>query len=107
MTPTNDRKRMIANPWGTGPAPTHNCHHCGRRIGKSCTHFLIPATRPARFVLCPRCAVIDGRINHAKYYPECPWEWHDLQDHGVHFATRAAAWSLLNDTTSTMEGTHK
>ena len=77
-------------PWGDGPAPAHHCHECRRRIGRT-THFVIAD----RFILCTRCAVTNGRRNHSKYYPECDQNWHDLQDHGSHFATGAAAWYLL------------
>ena len=76
-------------PWGTGPAPPHDCHECGRRIGERRFHCIINNTH----VLCGKC--IDKRHLHATYYPDCPENWHDMYDHALHFATRAAAWYVL------------
>jgi hypothetical protein len=42
--------------------------------------------------MCVRCL---GRVAHADAYPGCPEEWHDMHDHPLSFATRAAvAWLL-------------
>ena len=49
----------------------HNCHECGKRIGKQRLHSLINNTH----VLCSRC--IDHRHLHVKYCPDCPITWHE------------------------------
>jgi len=33
---------------------------------------------------------------HAVYFPHCPKSWHDLYDHDLLLATRAAAWFVLD-----------
>ena len=76
-------------PWGSGPAPALDCHECGKRIGKRRFHCIIDNTR----VLCARC--LDQRHLHTKYHPDCPTSWHDMYDHDIKLATRAAAWHLL------------
>jgi hypothetical protein len=78
-------------PWGSGPAPAHDCHECGKHIGNRRFHCIVDNTR----VLCGRC--LDQRHLHTKYYPECPDAWHDMYDHDLKLATRAAAWFVLND----------
>ena len=75
-------------PWGSGPAPAHDCAECGRRLGKGGGHNIV-----GRAVLCVRC--IDRRQLHAKYHPDCPHIWHDLYDHSPPSATRAGAWYVL------------
>jgi hypothetical protein len=37
------------------------------------------------------------RLLHAKYYPDCQEHWHDMFDHHISHATRAAAWVVLED----------
>jgi hypothetical protein len=71
-------------PWGSGPAPALDCHACGTRVGKQRFHCIIDNTR----VLCGRCMNLPQL--HAKYYPDCPVAWHDMYDHGVNLASRAA-----------------
>jgi len=82
-------------PWGSGPAPAHDCRECGHRIGKRRFHCIVADTR----VLCAKC--LNQRPLHAKYYPGCPDTWHDMHDHGTRFATRAAAWFVLAQRTNT------
>lgn len=81
-------------PWGTGPAPALCCDECRKRIGKSRTHFVIASGN----LLCPGCLVLtrgsSARL-HAKYYPDCPEDWHDMWNHNISHATRAAAWFVL------------
>jgi hypothetical protein len=70
-----------------------DCHACGRRIEPR-AHCIVCD----RFVLCVSC--MENRRNHATYYPDCSAPWHDMFDHGVMFATRAAAALLLRKTAS-------
>jgi hypothetical protein len=88
-------------PWGTGPAPPHDCSACGHRIGKRRFHCIVDNTH----VLCGRC--MNQRHLHAKYYPDCPVAWHDMYDHGVHFATRAAVWYVLAEISTNRKETHR
>jgi hypothetical protein len=76
-------------PWGAGPAPPLRCHACDHIIGKRRFHCMISAHR----LLCVRC--LEYRHLHGRYYPDCDVPWHDLHDHGVLFATRAAAWFVI------------
>ena len=78
-------------PWGAGPAPALRCDECGKRIGRRRLHFVL--TDGAR-LLCGRCT--ERRDLHAVYFPHCPKSWHDLYDHDLRLATRAAAWFVLD-----------
>lgn len=69
-------------------AEPFNCHHCRRLIGQRRTHLIVNG-----HVLCIRC--MEKRELHPIYWPDCPEAWHDMYDHGLTFATRAAAqWTL-------------
>jgi hypothetical protein len=93
--PIERNRTMTARfPWGAGPAPPLDCSTCGHRIGKRRFHCIIGNTR----VLCGRC--MNQRHLHTEYYPDCRAAWHDMYDHGVQFATRAAAWYVLTENTS-------
>ncbi|MGO9155885.1 hypothetical protein [Mycobacterium sp.] len=78
-------------PWGAGRAPALRCDECGKRIGQRRLHCVLD---PARMI-CGRC--LGKRQLHATYYPDCPKDWHDMYDHPLSFATRAAAWFVLDD----------
>lgn len=67
-----------------------DCHVCRRRIGKRRTHFM---TEAGPFPVCGRC--LDARHTHAQLYPDCPAAWHTMHDHGLVFATRAAAHHII------------
>lgn len=85
-------------PWGYGRAPALYCDECGRRIGRERLHFILDSIDSTR-LMCGRC--IDRRELHAKYYPACPdGDWHDMYDHPLKLATRAAAWFILSDAES-------
>ena len=71
------------------PAPSLNCGECGRTIAKARTHCLTSTNQ----LLCSRC--LGTRGMHDKIYPDCPSHWHDMHDHPVRFATRAAAAHIL------------
>ncbi len=75
-------------------AEPFDCAVCGRRIGKTNTHYITET----RKVLCPRCSVYAMKSTtpaHAQLYPDCPVAWHDLWDHTFTSATRAGArWML-------------
>lgn len=73
-------------------ATPFDCHACGRRIGRDRRHIVIRN----KYVLCVNC--IEKRANHPVYYPDCPWPWHDMFDHGFLFATRGGAHRLLAET---------
>jgi hypothetical protein len=64
-----------------------NCDMCRRHIGKTATHYVTEAGP----LLCTRC--ISKRQTHSLLYPipHCRRLWHDMFDHGVVFASRAAA----------------
>lgn len=64
------------------PAPAFDCARCGRRIGKTRTHYLLEGNR----VVCPRCL---GRQAHAALFPDCGVPWHDALDHQGTAGTRA------------------
>ena len=80
-------------PWGNGPAPALNCGECSRRIGKNASHLITESGH----LLCSRCLFPDcgTRRLHAKYYPGCDVDWHDMWDHNTSSATRAGAWFAL------------
>lgn len=81
-------------PWGRGPAPALYCDECGRCIGKRNTHFIVDSNN----LLCSGCIVPRSggtQRLHAKYYPACPDGWHDMFDHKLSLASRAAAWFVL------------
>ena len=76
------------------PAPPVDCGHCGRRMGARRTHYVLTDLRPP-VVVCIKCF---GRAFHGDTYPDCPHEWHDMHDHGLSFATRAAVpWVLAHE----------
>jgi hypothetical protein len=77
-------------PWGHGPAPALRCDECGKRIGARRMHCVINDNN----LLCVKC--LSSGALHTKYYPECPEKWHDMQDHAVQFATRAAGWLVIS-----------
>jgi hypothetical protein len=79
-------------PWGAGPAPALRCDQCGKRIGRRRLHCVLG---DGARLLCSRC--LSRRELHAVYYPDCPVRWHDMYDHGLSFATRAAAWFVLDN----------
>jgi hypothetical protein len=81
-------------PWGYGRAPALCCDECGRRIGQRRFHCVVDNTK----LLCSRC--LGDRGLHAKYYPACAEDWHDMYDHPLKLATRAAAWFVLTDSES-------
>jgi len=64
------------------PAPAFDCAFCGRRIGKTTTHYLIDGDR----ILCVRCLT---KPVHAALLPDCPHRWHDPLDHKGASGTRA------------------
>lgn len=64
------------------PAPALDCALCGRTIGKRGLHVLTED----RKVLCSRCT---DRPAHARLYPGCPHQWHDVYDHPLSPGTRA------------------
>ena len=77
------------------PAPPVDCTHCGRRIGARRVHYVAVHATPVA-VMCVKCL---GRTAHTHTYPECPYQWHDMHDHDLSFATRAAvAWLLAQPT---------
>jgi hypothetical protein len=77
-------------PWGAGRAPALRCDQCRRRIGQRRFHCVVDNTK----LLCSRC--LGDRGLHAKYYPACAEDWHDMYDHPLKLATRAAAWFVLD-----------
>jgi hypothetical protein len=79
-------------PWGYGRAPALYCDECGRRIGQRRFHCVVSMT-PS----CCAAGAWGGRGLHAKYYPACAENWHDMYDHPLKMATRAAAWFILTD----------
>jgi hypothetical protein len=81
------------------PAPALNCGHCRRQLGKTVGHLLIGAEpySPDR-LLCTHCMSPKRTVAqslHGRYYPDCGDAWHDLYDHPIAHATRAAAAHLL------------
>ncbi|MBX7434167.1 hypothetical protein JDV09_18895 [Mycobacterium sp. Y57] len=87
---------MTRFPWGNGPAPALPCSHCGRTIAKRRGHLTFDGT----VLLCGKCVEAPTpQAAHARHYPDCPHRWHDMWDHPVQFASRAAAWLILNDRT--------
>jgi hypothetical protein len=77
------------------PAPPVDCDQCGRRIGARRVHYVATTATPL-VVVCVRCL---GRGAHARIYPACPEQWHDMHDHDLSFASRAAvAWLLAQPT---------
>ncbi len=63
-------------------APPFDCANCGRRIGKTATHYLTEGNQ----VACSRCLT---RPAHASLFPDCPEAWHDTLDHSGSSGTRA------------------
>lgn len=63
-------------------------------------------------ILCLRCFTgqrgrndyYRGQAAHAKFYPDCSVGWHDMHDHPVRFATRAAAHHILQAADSSRAG---
>lgn len=72
------------------PAPPFDCHHCGRRIGKTRSHWLLDDGQ----VICFRCMEL-GKATHAQIRPGCPHGWHDLFDHSSSNGTRAGIAAVL------------
>jgi hypothetical protein len=84
-------------PWGNGAAPALRCDECGKRISKPQG---LHGVTESQNLLCGRCLVpqhAGTQCLHAKYYPDCPEAWHDMFDHHISYATRAAAWLVLPD----------
>lgn len=84
------------------------CAECRRTIGKSGYHRLLgPEPYDPGRVLCINCSRRGSwrptaQELHAKYYPDCPYEWHDLYDHrSVHSYGRRGAVAVLNRQLST------
>ena len=49
-------------------------------------------------LLCSRCTESwhgSSRAAHAKQYPDCPTDWHDMWDHFTCSGTRAGIWYVL------------
>lgn len=82
-------------PWGYGRAPALCCDECGHAIGAGRTHFITAGN----VLLCGGCMVptFGTQSLHARHYPACAEDWHDMYDHPLKLATRAAAWMLLTD----------
>ena len=88
-------------PWGDGPAPVLRCEECSRRLVRGRGHYIVAG----RHLLCSGCLLPDcghgsTRRLHEKYHPACPARDHDMWNHEVRNATRAAAWYLLLETVS-------
>ena len=86
-------------PWGDGPPPVLSCEECGARLVKGRGHYVVAGAH----LLCSGCLLPDGGLGstrrlHARYYPNCPDARHEMWDHEVRNATRAAAWYLLLET---------
>lgn len=64
-------------------APAFDCTGCGRRIGKTATHYLL---EDGARVVCVRCLT---RAAHARLFADCPDKWHDLLDHAGCHGSRA------------------
>jgi hypothetical protein len=83
----------------TTKAPPIDCAACGRRIGKRAGHVLLgyPDDLAVDKVICLGCMMnhTSTRLLHARFYPNCEHDWHDLWDHQHCGATRAAAAHLL------------
>lgn len=79
-------------------APAFCCAVCGRRIGSTRTHVLLdyPAAVTADRLLCVSCMTNSGRKRlHRRFYPDCPYAWHDLYDHRSCAADRDCAAHVL------------
>jgi hypothetical protein len=63
------------------------CTQCHTAIGRGSVHVLLGPRQMT--LVCIRCANDPGI--HRRIYPDCPHPWHDLHDHPVRFASRAAA----------------
>jgi hypothetical protein len=68
-----------------------SCHLCQRQIGRRRTHC-VTESGP---IVCARC--LGDKASHARLYPKCGKRWHDAHDHGVVFASRAAAQCIRRD----------
>jgi hypothetical protein len=71
------------------PAPPFDCAGCGRRIGKTRTHYRLDGSRQ---VVCSRCLT---KTVHARLFPDCPHRWHDTLDHSGSCGTRAGVAHVL------------
>ena len=74
-------------------APPLDCAVCHRTIAKKRTHYLL-GDRTADRLVCGRCLAAGPEL-HARFYPDCPDGWHDLYDHPMSLASRAAAATVL------------
>ena len=91
---TTTKTKRTTWPWGSGPAPAHNCHVCGRHIGLKRAHFIFED----KVLMCGRCTDWPrGAVAaHDARYPDCPAKGrHDMWDHFTCSATRAGAWFAL------------
>jgi hypothetical protein len=76
------------------------CVWCRSYLCSAC-HRAISKRAKARWTLTGRITCLacehNGREAHARVYPECPWEFHDLGDHGGHYATQGGLRRLISE----------
>jgi hypothetical protein len=70
------------------------CGNCGRVMGKTRTHLILDGPVIPERIVCIRC-IANARAAHTEFYPDCSVGWHDVYDHPMSFATRAAAANML------------
>ena len=69
------------------------CDSCGLKLGQNAIHNVLPTAVPR--VVCTDCV---HRIRlHARYYPQCPYGFHDLYDHNFISVTRATARQIIRE----------
>ncbi len=76
-------------------AEPFDCAICGRRIGKTASHYAIgPGPVTEDQIICSK-HVGDTRHLHGQFHPDCPVGWHDLHDHPTVAGTRAGLrWAI-------------
>jgi pyruvate/2-oxoacid:ferredoxin oxidoreductase beta subunit len=67
------------------------CDSCGIKLAANAIHNVLPTAVPR--TVCTSCV---HRISlHRRFYPQCPYDFHDLFDHNFTICTRAAARQII------------
>jgi hypothetical protein len=86
-------------PWGVGKPPALHCHDCQKPIPAKRQHYLFEGS----LLLCEGCIypgadwMRSSRPTHAKHYPTCTRQWHDMWDHLDCTADRYCASFIVNN----------
>jgi hypothetical protein len=73
-------------------APRFECSVCGKPTLKGYNGIGPAILLENHRVVCHRCCT---REAHARFFPVCPDDWHDLVDHAEHWGTNAAIAAIL------------